>query len=316
MSLPRTGSTLLQRILSLHPKISSTSEAWILLPLLYSFEYDGVVSEYWHRTAVDAISDFVEKLPNKDADFKSAIRSFSLELYGAASEKDSRYFIDKTPRYHVMAKRIMEIFPDAKIIFLWRNPLAVVSSLISTFGHGIWNVNYFKIDLFKGLIALMDAFKDNSHRSLSVNYEKLISNPEECLSRIFSYLDLDVVDIKSINLKDAVFQGKMGDPTGTKNYGEITSLPLNKWKSVLRSPIRKWWCKRYIKEIGASRWELIGYQQKDLLESIEGISTSYGIRGICEDAIRHLYGNILPMISSVNVKAKFKKNKKVIYPYY
>ncbi|MFW6066259.1 MAG: sulfotransferase, partial [Planctomycetota bacterium] len=35
-SLPRSGSTLLQRMLSLHGRIASTAEPWLLIPQLYA----------------------------------------------------------------------------------------------------------------------------------------------------------------------------------------------------------------------------------------------------------------------------------------
>ena len=46
---PRTGSTLLQRILASHSKISSEGETHLLLPLLYAIRKEGVYSEYNHQ---------------------------------------------------------------------------------------------------------------------------------------------------------------------------------------------------------------------------------------------------------------------------
>ena len=39
------------------------------------------------------------------------------------------------------------MFPDAKVIFLWRNPLAVVASIVETWTKGKWNVDRWQGDL-------------------------------------------------------------------------------------------------------------------------------------------------------------------------
>jgi len=44
-SLPRSGSTLMERILATHPAVGTASEPWILLPFLYTRIRDGVYAE-------------------------------------------------------------------------------------------------------------------------------------------------------------------------------------------------------------------------------------------------------------------------------
>ena len=62
-SLPRSGSTLAQRILAAHGGIATTSEPWILLPYLYTLRDNGIYAEYNHRSLISAIEDFYEMLP-------------------------------------------------------------------------------------------------------------------------------------------------------------------------------------------------------------------------------------------------------------
>jgi hypothetical protein len=45
----------------------------------------------------------------------------------------------------------MELFPDAKFIFLWRQPLAVAASMIEAFGDGRWNLERYAVDLWDGV---------------------------------------------------------------------------------------------------------------------------------------------------------------------
>ena len=55
LSLPRAGSTLLQRMLNVHPEIASTVEPWILLPFLSSLREGGYVSGVGHATMLKAV---------------------------------------------------------------------------------------------------------------------------------------------------------------------------------------------------------------------------------------------------------------------
>ena len=57
-SLPRSGSTLAQRIIASHAEIATTAEPWLLLPCLYALRHGGVYAEYSQATAVKAIRDF------------------------------------------------------------------------------------------------------------------------------------------------------------------------------------------------------------------------------------------------------------------
>lgn len=47
-SLPRSGSTLAQRMLAAHPAVATVTEPWILLPFLYARKEEGVYAEYRH----------------------------------------------------------------------------------------------------------------------------------------------------------------------------------------------------------------------------------------------------------------------------
>src|SRR5215217_1222403 len=127
-SLPRTGSTLLQRVLSAHNEVSSVAEPWVLLPLLYSLRKNGAYSEYGNNLMVSAVEDFCSELPNGRDDYLFEIRECVLRLYQKVSKSSDSpsYFLDKTPRYHLVADDIVQMFPDGKFILLWRHPLSVI----------------------------------------------------------------------------------------------------------------------------------------------------------------------------------------------
>jgi len=99
ISLPRSGSTLVQRVLANHPGIETTSEPWLLLPFLYTLKKKGVYAEYAHKEVFSAIREFINELPCGEADYLEEMRSFILALYGKANKKkEAKYFLDCSPK--------------------------------------------------------------------------------------------------------------------------------------------------------------------------------------------------------------------------
>ena len=80
-SIPRSGSTLLQRVLGAHSEISTLAEPWILLPLFYALRSDGIRTDYNHQTAVKGISEFLGNLDGGEEVYRKAVQNLALDLY-------------------------------------------------------------------------------------------------------------------------------------------------------------------------------------------------------------------------------------------
>src|SRR5687767_5281478 len=80
-SLPRSGSTLLQRVLAAHPAITTASEPWILLPLIYAYRRGGAYTEYNHVLGSSAVRGFAAQLTGGRGAFDAALRDFVLRVY-------------------------------------------------------------------------------------------------------------------------------------------------------------------------------------------------------------------------------------------
>jgi hypothetical protein len=74
LSLPRSGSTLAQRILASHTEVATTSEPWLLLPYLYTLRDHGVYAEYSHSTMVTAIRELCSSFPSGEKDYLDEVR--------------------------------------------------------------------------------------------------------------------------------------------------------------------------------------------------------------------------------------------------
>jgi len=270
-SLPRTGSTLLQRILASHKKISTVSEPWILLPYVYTLKYNGITAEYDYKLSVQAIKEFCKELPNGSVDYLNEIKKFVLMLYSKVSKNGTTYFLDKTPRYHLIVDDIIKLFPEGKFIFLWRIPFAVVASIIETWMDNKWNLHYYKIDLYKGFQNLFDALQNYREKSFSLQFEQLITNPDEMLEQIFDYLELSFNKDNLNNFSEIQLKGRLGDSLGIRKYNSINQEPLDKWKLNINTPFRKQWCRQYLKWIGAERLNYIGYDINKLTDELNNI---------------------------------------------
>lgn len=267
---------------------------------------EGVYAEYNHRGYVRAINDFYDVLPHGKVDYDEALSCFVDTLYRKASSGDEIYFLDKTPRYHLIANEIMELFPDGKFIFLWRNPLSVVASLLTMHESTRWNLPHYKIDLYKGLEHLVQAQQEttSAHR---VQYAELITNPGSVVKDICSYLGIQYSDDMLSDFESVQLSGSLGDPTGTKKYTSISEGPMNKWKRVLNTPIRKIWMKRYLKWIGPQKLEIMGYDYGQTLEMLN--ATPLSVHHTFSDVVGLIRGGMRIWLEPYVIKRKLKKIK-------
>jgi hypothetical protein len=286
LSLPRSGSTLVQRVLAGAPQIATAAEPWLLLPHGYALRERGIAAEYTQPIAARALADFVHHLPAGETDYWTALRGFALELYAKASGPGATYFLDKTPRYHYITAELFEVFPDAKVVFLWRNPLAVVASIVETWAKGRWNVERWQGDLH-GIAPLVDAHEAHRGTTIAVNYETLVGDPAATWPTIFEYLDLPFDPALLTSFSDVRLTGKMGDPTGVHRYQELSTEPLDKWKGTLGTRVRKRWCRSYLGWIGAERLATMGYDLPALEADLDALPSS--ARHAASDAVRSTY---------------------------
>jgi len=290
-SLPRAGSTLLQRLLDLHEHVDTKAEPWLALPVFFGLNSDGINSIYGHRVLSNAVTGYADSLPGGRDDYYKSAAKFLNDLYDRGSSENARYFIDKTPRYHLIVDEIISAFPDAKIIFLWRNPLSIASSMIKTWGKGQWNLYMFYVDLYGGIHSLVSAC-DRCENKLSVKYEDLVRDPNLEVKRIMEYLELEYDSGMIDNFKDAktIDAPGRGDPTGQYLYKGVTDKSAESWKKIMSNPYRKAWGEKYLNWIGRDRLDIMGYDLDELLAEIQDSPTQY--QYLFSDVVRSVYGKI------------------------
>ena len=287
-SLPRSGSTLLQRVLMGHSKVASVAEPSLMLPFAYARKAAGVAAEYSHLNSCAAIEDFVEKLPNKDATYDDALRDFLIRLYSAQCSGGEEYFLDKTPRYYYIISEIARLFPKAKFIFLFRNPLQQLASIVNTFGKGRFNALHVSYDdLYLGPILLSEGYQLLQGRAIAVNYEKFVASPETETQIICAFLGLEYETEMVQDFSRQEPEGRMGDPSGTLEYSTISTLPTTKWEDFVSNKYRKRLALNYLKELPENVLSIQGYNKSELIKTVQEVDA--GLNGVCRDIIDYNY---------------------------
>jgi len=276
-SMPRSGSTLLQKILMSHENISSHAEPWFLLNMASMYKYKNVKSDFAYSALHVAVEDMINSFENKEEDLYKYIREFALNVYQNLSDENSIYFIDKTPRYFLIIDFIAKVFPDAKFIFLTRDPLDTIVSYITSFNHNtIASFDQYDTDFNIGFKAIANGYEKYKYRSILVNYEKLVTNnKEKIVSDIFEYLNIE--NDKSVleNFSNQNLNGSMGD----KNINSIKKIVFDedKWKKTINTNSRKKILLDIIQNIDDSYFDISAIDKKELLSKIKNHKTNFNL---------------------------------------
>ena len=277
ISAPRSGSTLMQRMIGSHSEVFTHPEPHLMTPLAHLGFYDKVdKAPYDHINSAEAMRLFVEALPQGEEDYLDALRAYADTLYGrmlATSSK--RYFLDKTPAYALVANFVGRVYPEAKYVVLTRHPLAIFSSFANSFFDGDWQAAHDYNRIVERYVPAIASFVRERRVPLThVRYEEVVTEPEAHLERIFAFLGLP-------NEPDAVEYGQSFDPSKKKGPGDPISVgkhsrpvtaSLHKWAAELVSdPQKLKLARRMIDSLDPADLELWGWPREDVFAALEDV---------------------------------------------
>ena len=182
LGLPRSGSTLIEQILSSHSLIDGTQE----LPNIMAISRDIKL--------IDPNNGYPNNLMNIDtSSFNDFGQKYIDETRWARSSKP--FFIDKMPNNFVHIGLIKLILPNAKIIDARRNPMdACFSCFKQYFAKG----QHFTYDLddiaryYKDYLRLMDFWNELFPREIfTINYEDIINNPNKKIRELLNFCNVE-----------------------------------------------------------------------------------------------------------------------------
>lgn len=183
VGMPRTGTTLVERMLDRHRDVRSAGELLDFKLLL------GAAAREAHARRPGS-TPIVASLA---IDFAALGRDY---LRGAREAAPGRpMFIDKMPANYIYCGLIRKALPQARIIHLGRDPLDSCYAVYKTLFHQAYHFSYDLAELAGYYIAyhrLMQHWRNVLPDAiLDVRYEDLVADPEAQARRILDWCGLD-----------------------------------------------------------------------------------------------------------------------------
>jgi hypothetical protein len=216
VAAPRSGSTLLFETLAASDEfVTVGGEAHWLVESIEELRV-GAPGVDSNRLSADACSPAVAR--RMQALLAGRLVDSTGQPVGA---QDGRRFLEKTPKNALRIPFFERAFPDAKFIFLWRDPRENLSSIIEAWRSGDWRT-YQELDGFEGpwslalppgwralsgrpleeiaafqwdsvnRIVLDDLAQLPAQRVTAVRYSDLIAFPQAAIQRLCGFLGMDV----------------------------------------------------------------------------------------------------------------------------
>ncbi|MCK6555689.1 sulfotransferase [Candidatus Binatia bacterium] len=235
---PRSGTTLLMRMLAAHSQIYSRAEPHLLTPLAHLGYYDTVdAAPYDHLQAAQSVREFVADLPGGESDYLDACRAYMDTLYGrmlAARGGGKRFFVDKTPANALVLPFIGKVYPTARYVVLTRHPAAVFGSYANSFFDGDYDAaRRFNPILDRYVPAMARFLRARTVPLVQVGYERLVQQPEAELRRVCEFLGVEF-EPKMIDYGEQRFEaGGLGDPVTVNRQTRPVTDSVDRWASEL-----------------------------------------------------------------------------------
>ncbi|KAH8387546.1 hypothetical protein KR093_007686, partial [Drosophila rubida] len=183
--VPRSGTTLMRAMLDAHPDVRCGQETRVIPRILQ-------LRSHWLKSAKESLR-LQEAGITKEV-MNSAIAQFCLEIIAKHGEPAPR-LCNKDPLTLKMGSYVIELFPNAKFLFMVRDGRATVHSIISrkVTITGFDLTSYRQcMEKWNHAIELMhEQCRDiGKERCMMVYYEQLVLHPEEWMRKILKFLDV------------------------------------------------------------------------------------------------------------------------------
>jgi len=182
LGMPRTGSTLLDRMLDAHPAVSSAGEL-----RHFGFAVRRITA---HQEPRQFSAPLLRAAANADTD---AIGHEYIESI-APLKGDAAHVIDKLPSNFVYLPLILAALPNARILHVRRNAADTCLAIFKQLFADAYLYSYDLPELARHYLRyhrLMAAWRERfAERFVEVDYESLVSDPENTLRPVLHYIGL------------------------------------------------------------------------------------------------------------------------------
>lgn len=242
VGVPRSGTTLMRTSLASHPRIAISPETHFLsywvpshataelqnTPDFERFWTGFVASPQFRNLELDADALHAQLLTHGIPTFKTL---FSTLLREHARGHDKPRWGEKTPAHHKHIGQLLEWYPNARVIYMLRDPRAVVAALLDaseTASHLEFHAARWR-DSAKVLRRW-----ENDARICAIHYEALVIDPEPALRKVCAFLDEPfdpaMLTRSEVNGGTRVNDRKWGRRHLSDALGPIRTDSLTKWQ--------------------------------------------------------------------------------------
>lgn len=291
---PRSGSTLLTRMLGAHTQIHAPAETHLLTPLAHLGYYERVDEAAYDPIITQlGLRELVSQLPGGEADYLDALRSCSDHLYGGLmADRSARLLVDKTPAYALVLDFIVRLYPEARYVVLTRHPMAIWSSVIESFFDGDPEMAHRHNPILERYVPAIARFlRDRPAPIHPIRYEELVKAPDDHMRSLCAFLNIDY-EPGMVNYgqgEPAASAGRgLGDPMKVASETRPTTGSLAKWAETLSGrPERIAQCREILASLDDSDLETWSHSRREIEQELAAVDPT-GPRSARPKLSRHV----------------------------
>jgi len=234
VSSPRSGSTMLERMLETHSQVLGGPEPHLITPLAHLGLWASPErAPYDLEGAASAVRAFVDALPEGEPAYYRAVRAYCDTIYGLwqTTQPGTAVCLDKTPAYGLILPFLERLYPDARYIVLTRHPVATFASYANSFFDG----DYAAAEAYNPILdryvpALARFLREGTAARLHIRYEDLVAEPEAWMERACAHLELPFEPgMVSYGASGTERPAGLGDPIGVAKHERPVTDSVGKW---------------------------------------------------------------------------------------
>ncbi|EFA09909.1 protein-tyrosine sulfotransferase [Tribolium castaneum] len=183
--VPRSGTTLMRAMLDAHPDVRCGQETRVI-PRLLQLRF------HWLKSEKESLR--LEEAGITKSVLDSAIAAFTLEIIVKHGEPAPR-LCNKDPLTIKMGTYVVDLFPNAKFIFMVRDGRATAHSIITRkvtiTGFDLTSYRQCLKKWNSAVEAMNNQCKElGPNRCLKVPYEQLVLHPRKWMEKVLKFLDI------------------------------------------------------------------------------------------------------------------------------
>ncbi|MEO1124837.1 MAG: sulfotransferase [Cyanobacteria bacterium J06639_16] len=260
---PRSGTTLLSFMLSRHSNIVISPEThflsiWVKRYGSLNLKNDNELEEFWEKFSsderfshlgIDSDSTFKKINEAEVRDFRCI---FTVILKEHSNVVKKKRWGEKTPAHYENVDTLLSWYPEAKVIWIIRDPRAVTASLL----QAPWSsaFTHFHAERWRDCANLFHEKWSKDDRVVLVRYEDLVQKPDTELRKLCDFLSEEYTpDLLEASKESMLVVNQVG---WSKQHMEKAKKPirndsLDKWRRQLTSSqigiIEKYTCSLMIR---------------------------------------------------------------------